>query len=120
MERYVLVVDNDEAICDLTVTTLRDAGIAAVSVADTTAALELCRQSPPALILLDTMNATVSDVEFIQTYRALPGPHGPVILFSAWDQPERHAAAIGANGVLTKPFELDTFVERIRLFLGRL
>lgn len=119
MERYVLVVDNDEAICDLTVTALRDADIAAVAVADTTAALAVCRQTPPALILLDTMNATVSDVEFIQTYRALPGPHGPVILFSAWDRPEQHAAEIGADGVLAKPFELDTFVERIRHFLSQ-
>lgn len=114
----MLVVDNDEAICDLTVTALRDAEIAAVAVRDTSAALDVCRQSPPALILLDTMNAVVSDLEFIQSYRALPVPHGPVILFSAWDHPEQHAAEIGADGVLAKPFELDTFVERIRRFMS--
>ena len=118
-ERYVLVVDNDEAIRDLTVTALRDADLAAVSVADPAAALEVCRQTPPALILLDPMPATVSDAEFIRAYRELPGPHGPVILFSAWNQPEQHAAEIGADGVLAKPFELDTFVDLIRGYLSQ-
>jgi DNA-binding response OmpR family regulator len=119
VERYVLVVDNDEAICELAVTALRDADIAAVAVSDTTSALDLCRQTPPALILLDTMNAKVSDVEFIRAYRDMAGAHRPVILFSAWDRPEQHAAEIGADGVLAKPFELDTFVDRIRGYLSQ-
>jgi two-component system, OmpR family, response regulator len=116
--RYVLVIDNDEGIREIAVTALEDAGIASVSVADAAAGLARCAESPPAAILLDPMEGPMSDAEFIRAYRQLPGPHGPVILFSARSDSEAHAAAIGANGVITKPFELEPFVEQVRRYMG--
>lgn len=117
--RYVLIVDDDEGIRELAVTALRESGIAAESVADTGAALVRCRAAPPALILLDPMPQPLSEAAFIRAYRQLPGPQGPVLLFTASYEPEPHAAAIGADGVLPKPFELDEFVARVRDYLGR-
>ncbi|MGI8916846.1 MAG: response regulator [Chloroflexota bacterium] len=117
-ERYALIVDNDEGIRDLATATLQDAGIEAVSVADAVAALQLIVQHQPGIILLDTMGSPMTDAEFITAYRNQPGPHAPVILLSAWDQPEQRAAEIGANGVLVKPFDLDAFVAQIRSWLG--
>lgn len=118
-ERYVLVIDKDEGIREIAVTALHDAGIASVSVPDTVAGLARCWYSPPAVILLDPMEALMSDAEFIRAYRQLPGPHGPVILFSARSDPEAQAAAIGADGVITKPFELGPFVQQVRQYMGQ-
>ena len=114
---YVLVIDDDDGIRELAVTALRNVGIAAVSVADTEAGLAVSQQAPPAVILLDPMEVPLSHANFIQAYRQLPGPHAPILLFSARSDAEEHAAAIGADGVITKPFDLDDFVARIGQYL---
>lgn len=117
-DRYVLVIDDDEGIRELVVTVLGEAGLPAVAVADTADGLAACRRAPPGLVLLDPMETPLSDGEFLRAYRALPGPRAPVLLFTAQSRPEAHAAAIGADGVLAKPFDLDDFLERVRSALG--
>ncbi|HEY8746207.1 MAG TPA: response regulator [Chloroflexota bacterium] len=118
-QMYVLVVDDDEGIREIAVTALQDAGVDVVAVPDAERGLQVIRQRRPGLILLDSTRAQMSDAEFVKACRDLLGPHCPVILFSAWDQTEQHAAAIGADGVLAKPFELAAFVEQIRGYLSQ-
>jgi DNA-binding response OmpR family regulator len=117
--RYVLVIDDDEGIRELAVAALHEGGMASVSADDTEAGLAASRQTPPAVILLDPMEAPLSDAEFIRAYRQLPGPHAPVLLFSARTDAEQHAAAIGADGAITKPFELEDFLARIGRYLSQ-
>lgn len=116
--RYVLVVDDDEGIRELVVAALQEVGIASVSADDTGAGLAVGRQTAPAVILLDPMEAPLSDAEFIRAYRQLAGPHAPVLLFSARPDAEQRAAAIGADGAITKPFELEDFLARIGRYLS--
>jgi CheY-like chemotaxis protein len=44
---------------------------------------------------------------FARAYRAQPGPHAPIVVFTAAVDARRRAAEIGAEGYLAKPFNLD-------------
>jgi two-component system response regulator AtoC len=108
----VLVIDDDELIRHLVCLALADDGFAATSAADITTALQQVATMPPGVILLDLHLGEESGDEFVQRYRALPGPHAPLIVFTASDAPGAAAemARLGAAGFLAKPFDLAHLV----------
>lgn len=72
----------------------------------------------PDLILLDAMMPRLSGVDALQELRA-SGCEIPVLIISAHldaQKPER-MTAIGANGVVPKPFEWDDLIARIEELL---
>ena len=52
--------------------------------------------------------------------RALPGPHAPIILFTASGAPAAAAevARLGAAGFLSKPFDLEQLVALVARLAG--
>jgi CheY-like chemotaxis protein len=96
---YVLV-DDDEAICDLIGLALGDEGYEVAGCTNPVDALRLLAQRPPGLILLDMRMPAMDGETFVRAYRAMPNV-------------EEHAARLGTVGSVTKPFNLDNLISTV-------
>lgn len=73
-----------------------------------TEGLRLYQQVKPDLVLLDVMMPGMDGQEILSAIRALPeGKHQPVIFITAKAQPNeiKNYMALGASGVIQKPFD---------------
>ncbi len=107
----ILVVDDDESILEFVREALTDEGYAVLIATDGAQALELARQQPPALILLDMRMPIVDGWQFADTYAQTPGPHAPIIVMTAARDAARITEEIHADGTLAKPFSLDNLLQ---------
>jgi CheY-like chemotaxis protein len=102
----VLVVEDEQPIRDLIAMVLSDQGYEAVVAPDGAIALHLVRHTPPRLILLDVMMPVMDGPAFLQACRAeVLCRDVPVVVMSA-AYGASTAAALRAEAVLAKPFEL--------------
>jgi CheY-like chemotaxis protein len=115
----ILVVDNDDAILSTVEAALADEGYTVLAAPDGVVALDLVRQRPPGLILLDMKMPIMDGWGFARAYRAQPGPHAPIVVLTAAVDAGRPAAEIGAEGYLAKPFNLDDLLAVINRYLPR-
>ncbi len=115
--RHVLVVEDDAALRDALVDTLRFAGFRVTAAADGAAALAALETSRPGLVLSDVQMVPVDGHELLLQVRAR-WPEVPVVLITAYGTIERAVAAMrdGAADYLVKPFDAEALiglVERI-------
>lgn len=103
----ILVIDDDEAIRELTTMILADDGYEVLTAPDGAAALAIAERQPPSVILLDMRMPVMDGWKFASAYRSMPGQHAPIIVVSAAHDAEAWATEIGADAVLPKPFDLD-------------
>jgi CheY-like chemotaxis protein len=111
--RPVLVVDDDESIRESVAMFLIDEGYPVAVAGDGDEALERVAERSPALILLDIRMPRMNGIEFAAAYRALPGPHAPIVVMTAGRDARQRAEEIGADGYLAKPFDLDDLVAAV-------
>ncbi len=109
----VLVIDDDDALCEVLREALSDAGFAVATVSHGAAALELVKHHQPAVILCDLRMPIMDGWSFVDQYRRQARPPASVILLSALKDVEQSARQMGAAGFIKKPFELDTVVVQI-------
>lgn len=115
MRKQILVVDDDETIRTLVVLTLRDEGFDVATAANGRAALEyLAQGGAPALILLDMRMPVMNGWDFAAAYRARPGPHAPIVTFTAAVDAGDRAKEIAAEYALPKPFELTELIDTVK------
>jgi CheY-like chemotaxis protein len=103
----VLLIDNDDVIRHLVTTTLREEGYETVAVPDAVSALHALDRCQPRLILLDSAPHRSTDRDFLTAYRGTPGPHAPVILFTAAMGAAELARELAVDGLLAKPFDVE-------------
>lgn len=107
----ILVVDDDEHIVEFVSWALSDEGYQVLTAANGAVALDMVRECSPDLILLDMRTPVMDGWQFARSYRELPGPHAPIVVFSATRDAAQSAAEIAASGFLAKPFQLDELLE---------
>jgi two-component system, OmpR family, phosphate regulon response regulator PhoB len=118
----ILVVEDEQAIRDMLVMVLAQAGFvteAADSVAEAQIALA---KSLPDLILLDWMMPVTSGVEWVRRLKKEPTYRDiPVILLTARGEEEDKVKGleVGADDYMTKPFSPKELAARIRAVLRR-
>lgn len=118
----VLLVDDDadiRTIAELALTTV--GGWQVESVHTGALALERARATRPELILLDVMMPGMDGPEVLRQLRADAELREiPVVFMTARVQPReiREYMALGANGVVDKPFDPLTLCERISAILA--
>src|SRR5688572_2295636 len=103
---YILVVDDDEDICDVIELALTDEGYEVVCVRNGGHALRLLQVRLPALVLFDLVMPDQGGEDFINACRQVPNGAGPMIVVSGVPNLDQVAAQIGADGFVAKPFEL--------------
>lgn len=113
----VLVVDDDpdilDAICDI----LEGEGYRVARARHGLEALEQVEQETPAIILLDLMMPVMDGLSFAQTLQRRSAPRIPIVVISADGNPQK-AAAVGAQGFLAKPFDIDALLWQVSNMSG--
>ena len=109
----VLVVDDDpdilEAICDV----LEVEGYRVARARQGQEALERVGEERPRAILLDLMMPVMDGIAFAEALRARTGGERiPIVVISADGNPQR-AVAVGAQGFLAKPFDIDALLAEV-------
>ncbi|HET7699609.1 MAG TPA: response regulator transcription factor [Candidatus Limnocylindria bacterium] len=117
----VLVVEDDAALGDVVVTALKDEGLDARLARDGDEAMRLVDTIEPSAIILDLMMPKRDGFSVLRELRA-DGRIArlPVIVVTAiFGLSERmYATELGAADYVTKPFELDDLVTRVRALVS--
>ncbi|MDP9033891.1 MAG: response regulator [Myxococcota bacterium] len=120
--RRILIVDDDPDIRRITALSLaRIGGFSVVAAASAEEALAKAAEELPDVILLDVSMPGADGPTTLATLRATARTaRVPVIFFTAEADDERAAqlCALGAMGVITKPFDLAGLPGRIRDMLS--
>jgi DNA-binding response OmpR family regulator len=104
----VLVVDDDAEIREIVAMALEDDGYRVDTACDGAEALCKANEHQPDAIILDVMMPVMDGWEFLAKWRTRPFEHrAPVLVMSAVGN-RRMALDAGAQGYLSKPFDLET------------
>jgi diguanylate cyclase (GGDEF)-like protein len=118
----VLVVDDDADIRAFLDVTLSLAGFEVLEAGDGVEALDVARRHTPDLILLDVMMPRMDGFEALRRLREdARTSHIPVVLLTALVQREDTLGGLeaGADDYVTKPFDGEVLIARIRSALRR-
>jgi len=116
----VLVVDDDRKTVDLVRLYLERAGFTVQVGYDGRQALELARQQPPELVILDLMLPYVDGLDVCHVLRQEVG-QVPIIMLSARSTEADKLGGLetGADDYVTKPFSPRELVARVKAVLRR-
>lgn len=119
--KRVLVVEDEDNIAVALDYLLTREGYAQTRIATGAGAVDLIRKTRPDLVLLDVMLPEVSGYEICQNIRMEPGLSAVRILMmtargSAMER--RKGLAMGADGFISKPFELKALRAEVRRILA--
>jgi putative two-component system response regulator len=116
----VLVVDDEERNRRLLIAMLEAEGYSASEAADGAQALELARQNPPDIILLDVMMQDMDGYEVARALKSDAATHAiPVVMVTALDDRESRLRGLeaGAEEFVTKPVDRNELRIRVRNLL---
>jgi DNA-binding response OmpR family regulator len=114
---YILVVDDDASIRQLTSAVFQDEGYVVRVAPDGRAALSLVEAETPRLVVLDLQMPVMDGRTFFRALRA-GGYASPVLLLSAYGA-ESAMQELGADDAIEKPYDIDELLERAEALLQR-
>ncbi len=119
-ESRILVVDDDPAVASLLRRGFAYEGYRVDTAASGTDALRLARERPPNLVVLDIMMPGIDGLEVCRRLRAADRSL-PILLLTAKDAPKDQITGLetGADDYVTKPFDFDVLLARVKALLRR-
>ena len=116
--RYILVIDDEDAILEIVVELLRDEEQYEVYAARSGAeALRLAPATPPGLVLMDVTLPNESAEEVARALRARPGWQDvALVICSGTVRIRQLAEQLEARGYLAKPFDLNDLLAVVARF----
>jgi two-component system, OmpR family, phosphate regulon response regulator PhoB len=118
----VLVVEDEAAIATMLRYNLEKQGYRVAEASDGQEALTRIQEQPPDIVLLDWMLPLMSGIEVCRQIRRKPSTRDlPVIMVTARteDQDAVRGLNTGADDYITKPFNIDSLLARMRALLRR-
>lgn len=118
--QLVLVVDDEDAVCDIIVDALHLADYRTLRAGDGAAALTILREQQPDLVILDVNMPRMTGFEVLERMRKA-GTITPVILLTARHSREDTVTGfrLGADDYVKKPFGLEELLLRVSAVLKR-
>ena len=116
----IMIVDDTPAILDLLDQMLRAQGYRALTFPRGKLALEAAEETPPDLILLDITMPEMDGFEICRRLKNTPRlAEIPVIFIGPLAEPDEKALAFAAGGAdyVTKPFQEEEILVKVRTFL---
>ncbi|MFP4322467.1 MAG: response regulator transcription factor [Anaerolineales bacterium] len=120
MAHKLLVVDDEVATVDMIATFMEIVGYDMVSAHDGISALTMLELEQPDMLILDLMMPDMKGFEICRRIRQQEHYTDlPILIVSARTDDEAIAEAYdaGANGYMTKPFDLNKLLGEIKRFL---
>jgi two-component system, OmpR family, response regulator MprA len=119
MSARILIIEDEDRIRQFLQRGLTFEGYRVDVAADGNAGLELARENPPDLVLLDIMLPGIDGIEVCRRLRAVS--EVPILMLTAKEAIEDRVAGLdaGADDYLVKPFAFDELVARVRALLRR-
>src|SRR3982751_2479803 len=120
MPYRVLLVDDDRAIRDSLARALDLEGYEVLTATDGAAALEVVREEHPDVIVLDVMMPSVDGLTACRVLR-FEKDRTPILMLTARTETTDRVAGLdaGADDYLSKPFDLDELLARLRALQRR-
>lgn len=118
----ILVVDDDNAINELIKINLELQGYDVIQAFNGTDGFAKAKQEEPSLVILDVMMPEVDGYTVAQRIRQADGiSETPIIMLTALSElnDKVNGFNIGVDDYLTKPFEIDELIVRVRALLKR-
>lgn len=116
----ILVVEDDEAIVEFVQLELEHRGLKVRCAYDGPSGLEAAEEFDPSVVVLDIMLPKLDGAGVLKELRRR-GSRVPVIMLTARDTPadKVHSLDLGADDYLTKPFDTEELMARVRALLRR-
>lgn len=116
----ILIVDDKEDNLLLMQTLLEAEGYNVDLALSGAAALDKIETSPPSLVLLDVMMPGMDGYEVTRRIRENENTALiPIVLLTGYkDQNDTRLSELGANGMISKPVNLDELLEKVKGFCG--
>lgn len=117
--RKILVADDDASVRELCRVILSNEGYEVIEAADATTCVSLAREMKPDLVLLDWMMPGVDGMDALRVLKGSSQTREiPVVMLTALNGiPEIIVATYsGAEGYVTKPFDVPDLLSLIRRF----
>lgn len=117
-KKKILVADDDNGIVDAMQILLEDEGYEVLTTLDGEKVYDMYHQKPD-LVFLDIWMSGVNGKTVCQKIKANDSfKHIPVIMFSANRDTEEIAMQCGADGFLSKPFEIKHLLDIVHKHIG--
>lgn len=116
----IMIVDDDAQATKLLEKILSTEGFEAISVNDSSKAVQTAKFTSPDLFLLDLMMPDPDGFKLCRMLRTDPHfTHTPIIIITALDDSDSKAVAYGAgaNDYITKPFHIDELILRVKALI---
>ncbi|MFO7537700.1 MAG: response regulator transcription factor [Chloroflexota bacterium] len=119
MSARILIIEDEDRIRQFLQRGLSFEGYRVDAAADGNAGLDLARENPPDLVLLDIMLPGIDGIEVCRRLRAVS--EVPILMLTAKEAIEDRVAGLdaGADDYLVKPFAFDELLARVRALLRR-
>jgi len=122
MTTTLLIIEDESAIREMVAMALRPAGYELLEAETGERGLQLMREQPPDLILLDWMLPGMSGIDLVRRLRADASWSAiPIILLTARGEEEDKVRGfqVGVDDFMTKPFSTRELLSRVRAVLRR-
>jgi two-component system response regulator MprA len=119
MKERILIIEDDEGIVRVLRRALSYEGYTVDTALDGETGLNMARDHHPDLVILDLMLPGMDGIEVCQRLRA--GGSMPIIMLTAKDAVQDRVQGLdaGADDYMTKPFDLEELLARLRALLRR-
>jgi DNA-binding response OmpR family regulator len=120
MANRILVIDDDPAVTSVLRRGLSYEGYTVEIASSGAEGLQIARDRPPDLIILDIMMPGLDGLEVLRRLR-LAGDRLPVLMLTAKDAPQDEIVGLdeGADDYVIKPFAFEVLLARVRALLRR-
>ena len=116
IKKRILVVDDEPGIGKMLRIKLSLEGYDVSTTTSGAEAIELVKERPPDIMLLDVLMPDVTGMDVVDSVRTFS--QVPIIIFTARPEIAKFALKLGANDYIAKPFDPDLLLGKIRLLLS--
>ncbi len=123
VKKVILIVEDSEDIRSMLVELLEDEGYHTAVATNGQEGLDSAQHLQPALILMDLSLPGMDGWETVRRLRRLPSfKSTPIIALTAHasEMDKQRALAAGCSAYISKPFDMETLLEQLSLFLPQL